>query len=460
MMHNSMLLAMVMKIGRNEPCPCGSGKKYKKCCMQIHLSIEKAENNLREKIFRFSEEPRFEADIKDANNLFFEGREPDEGDMELFIDWFIYDYRLKDYGKSIIEMFYLEKLQNFSNLEIEILEDRQNTVLGIYEVTGIERGRGVYIKDIFDNAEKFVDDVNSSRGMNIWDIVTLREITVGGKHCLSGAACILPQSAKDGIIQYAKEEFIDFKKEKAGATWRDFMKDLGYTFIKFVHRKAAQPIQFTTPEGDPIIFAKAIYKVVHYERAVDALQDIPGFEILDSGQDEIHFGWFVEVTETNPEAGRFVFQTTFITEEGEEHYNSMGDITINSNQLTLSCLSSERLKRGKNLLKALGDVIEFQSESEEFPDLEGGKYSTPEIGLEDPVLEEIKRKLLEDHYRNWVDMSIPFLNGRTPRECSKTPEGKVKLEELLKVLENAEARKMRSGQPGYDVSKLREMLGM
>jgi uncharacterized protein YecA (UPF0149 family) len=23
-----------MKIGRNLPCPCGSGKKYKKCCLQ------------------------------------------------------------------------------------------------------------------------------------------------------------------------------------------------------------------------------------------------------------------------------------------------------------------------------------------------------------------------------------------------------------------------------------------
>ncbi|MED4986482.1 SEC-C metal-binding domain-containing protein, partial [Geobacillus stearothermophilus] len=22
-----------MAIGRNDPCPCGSGKKYKKCCM-------------------------------------------------------------------------------------------------------------------------------------------------------------------------------------------------------------------------------------------------------------------------------------------------------------------------------------------------------------------------------------------------------------------------------------------
>ena len=23
------------KIGRNEPCPCGSGKKYKKCCGKV-----------------------------------------------------------------------------------------------------------------------------------------------------------------------------------------------------------------------------------------------------------------------------------------------------------------------------------------------------------------------------------------------------------------------------------------
>jgi uncharacterized protein len=25
------------KIGRNEPCPCGSGKKFKKCCGQVTL---------------------------------------------------------------------------------------------------------------------------------------------------------------------------------------------------------------------------------------------------------------------------------------------------------------------------------------------------------------------------------------------------------------------------------------
>jgi uncharacterized protein YecA (UPF0149 family) len=24
--------ASTKKVGRNDPCPCGSGKKYKKCC--------------------------------------------------------------------------------------------------------------------------------------------------------------------------------------------------------------------------------------------------------------------------------------------------------------------------------------------------------------------------------------------------------------------------------------------
>lgn len=24
------------KVGRNDPCPCGSGKKYKKCCLNMN----------------------------------------------------------------------------------------------------------------------------------------------------------------------------------------------------------------------------------------------------------------------------------------------------------------------------------------------------------------------------------------------------------------------------------------
>jgi SEC-C motif-containing protein len=30
--HNTPVVRATPKVGRNEPCPCGSGKKYKQCC--------------------------------------------------------------------------------------------------------------------------------------------------------------------------------------------------------------------------------------------------------------------------------------------------------------------------------------------------------------------------------------------------------------------------------------------
>ena len=31
---------MAPKVGRNQPCPCGSGKKHKRCCGRKHPSVE------------------------------------------------------------------------------------------------------------------------------------------------------------------------------------------------------------------------------------------------------------------------------------------------------------------------------------------------------------------------------------------------------------------------------------
>lgn len=48
-----------MKIGRNEPCPCGSGKKYKKCCLN-----KSDEQRLAEAVIRSSDNLKKEAHIK------------------------------------------------------------------------------------------------------------------------------------------------------------------------------------------------------------------------------------------------------------------------------------------------------------------------------------------------------------------------------------------------------------
>jgi uncharacterized protein YecA (UPF0149 family) len=33
-LENSVPVSSLAMAGRNDPCPCGSGKKYKKCCLQ------------------------------------------------------------------------------------------------------------------------------------------------------------------------------------------------------------------------------------------------------------------------------------------------------------------------------------------------------------------------------------------------------------------------------------------
>ena len=37
---------MASQIGRNDPCPCGSGKKYKKCCLATDVSEVRTETEV------------------------------------------------------------------------------------------------------------------------------------------------------------------------------------------------------------------------------------------------------------------------------------------------------------------------------------------------------------------------------------------------------------------------------
>ncbi len=109
--------------------------------------------------------------------------------------------------KNILEGFVSEA---FAPVEKEILEGWQDSALRVYEVTRIERDRGIHIRDLFDNNEIFVNDIRSSRRMTKWDIGALRVIKTPGKFYLSGAACLLPVTRKADMIQFGKESFLGF----------------------------------------------------------------------------------------------------------------------------------------------------------------------------------------------------------------------------------------------------------
>ena len=47
--HHNMTLRRSNKVGRNDPCPCGSGKKYKNCCGAVNgENANPAENKTEE----------------------------------------------------------------------------------------------------------------------------------------------------------------------------------------------------------------------------------------------------------------------------------------------------------------------------------------------------------------------------------------------------------------------------
>jgi hypothetical protein len=136
-------------------------------------------------------------------------------------------------------------------------------------------------------------------------------------------------------------------------------------FINFAYMKAAEIPKIVTQEGDPM-----------------------------SDQDENHFKLVAEIKDYIHE-GSIKFETSLVSDSGDPQLRSMGDLTINNKQLILDCLSEKRLELGKDMLKTLGDSIEFISESKQHPDLsgrknEGEKGITQQDEIDEPVREMLR----------------------------------------------------------------------
>lgn len=67
---------------------------------------------------------------------------------------------------------------------------------------------------------------------------------------------------------------------------------------------------------------------------------------------------------------------------------------------------------------------------------------------------------LEHHYRETLDQPIPALDGKTPRQAARSTEGRKKVIEWLKTIENRSARQTGSPVADYDFSWMWDELGL
>lgn len=473
------------KAGRNDPCPCGSGKKYKKCCLlkqgEPKLSaISDVENALMERLFTYSYDRKFRGSFLQASGRYWrtEPKEPlvlpedvVEEDHGAFTEWFLNDFLLPS-GKTIMEEFYSAQFSRLTPEERAILEAHMVGYTSVYEIQEVFEGKGFRAKDLLMGGELEIREVSGSRQFVKWDIIIARVYTLNGISKIAGpTAQMVPRDLLDSFMGFLRQEREVFTREAGKEGWPAFMKARSYRIRHFFADLPEQKRVFHTDEGHQVVLARAEHRIgalrdvlIRFEKEYDFMIDE-----VKSGK-EAKLSWIKRGPSKEwpeavklPEKGLLI-QSKMLHESGKLEWPVLGTLSITSYRLTLECLSRERLERGKKRLKEiLGGLIEHTGDSFQSVDEAMKKRGSTGPEKESKVSRRaniLAQAQLERQYKDWADAKLPALNGMSPREAVRMPEGRQRVLDLLKHIENAEERSRKEGRLYLDVAVLKKELGL
>jgi hypothetical protein len=218
----------VTKLGRNAPCPCGSGKKYKHCCLRSEtatrseaISRDRAWDTMMDKLLDFSREARFRGDLESAFDLFWNKT---------------YSTEQIDSLDPMQELFLVEGAPVLSEQELELAKAASQSYLSAHEVTDVDEGRTIRLLDVFQNLESELPHSPSLAGMKVGQLLLGRLITAGDFHRFSWITMLVPPEVEDEMRAYVAEMFSAYQEEHYQATWEEFLRERGYLFNHFILR--------------------------------------------------------------------------------------------------------------------------------------------------------------------------------------------------------------------------------
>ncbi|MCF6464013.1 hypothetical protein [Clostridium sp. Cult1] len=121
--------------------------------------------------------------------------------------WISIDYRT-DYGKSFIEHMLEEKSSYLTNLEKEILIERNKSFISLFEIEKIE-GSNIYILDLLTRKHHIIWEPNMSSILKPSDLIFGRIGRIIDYEGFIGNISFLPPAVKDTFIE---EIFIDYNR--------------------------------------------------------------------------------------------------------------------------------------------------------------------------------------------------------------------------------------------------------
>jgi hypothetical protein len=462
-----------MTVGRNDHCPCGSGKKYKKCCLDKDRSRAgvSPESHLRSAINAFIEEVDPRHELKEAALMDWFGSRPDSMDKQDLVDlmdYFIHDRPLPGETVPLLETFYERKWEALPEDELRILKDWLGNRRAFVEVMQVRPGEGLAVKDLFTGADYDLKDISLSRAMAVWDLLWIRLLPQKGLWLVTGSGVGIPRRLKEDLLKGMKELFREFAGENPGKSLDDLMRTEPENVRHWIREvlfdrpdptiltgtgELLTPIDAELELTDPEAFSTAIRKMKDFDPVEGPEEEGRGFKWMRRGPSARMFP-----VERMVEGRKFK-SFTIGAHDGEIVLGTLG---VNGSRVKLSCFSQERMDRLISLIeRRLPGQTRFVGSKRTPLAAISPKGDAPAQERLPPEIErEFMGKYYEDYYTRWLDMEIPALEGMTPRKAVKSRKMKPALIELLKDFENSEAIQKRRGEPVYGVEKIRKALGL
>jgi hypothetical protein len=475
---------MEKTIGRNEPCPCNSGKKYKNCCMvkapnaSVSASSKKWNDidiELNRRLFPFSDKERGKSVVPDAWKEFTFGKfefDTESPHLQTFFPWFFHEWipsahKSRDDFPTIAVDYLNRHSERLTGDEKAYILANRDVVYGFWEVMACEPGRGFRMKDVFFGTEVDVMERMGSRNTQKGDILFCRVVPLAGFTILNGCASFLiPPRFKPELIRIRSD--ILKRGEKLGIPLMPRIYELTFLHLYWdLLEKMTTPPVLTNTDGDPIELHEMEFGIDSPDETFERLKSL----CATAGEADI-----LEEAERDEKGGirKIVFDWKKKGNPLHKNWTNtvLGSIRIEGNTLTVSVNSLKRAetirkeieKRMEGRVRFLGDKVLTADSLMKSAERKGGlpRNDTGEDRelYEHPEVQELMRKQLDEHWKNWLHMKLGALGNKTPLQAAKTADGREMLEALFNQMERDDARQEPLRRQKEFIDRARKKLGM
>ena len=484
----------MVQTGRNDPCSCGSGKKYKKCCLQndvasaprstLDFAYEShlvTRRKTTEKMGRLinelmTEDAAQNVFVKYVDSPFLElkdsvalQRHPEAGPAleRQFMASLLHTFPFN--GLLPAQYFLAEQANRFSSSELHYLRDFADARLTYFQVLEVFPEEGYSkVEDVFDLTPFTVYDKQLSLAVSPYDIacgrlVPLREKNAHIVEPLAGS--ILQPRQKEMLIELIGDAAYEAVRAQSPRRKKFPSPDEILAVLKrdpmifyWMDRRiwhdsvSAPPPTLTTTDGEELLFVTARFACKDLPALREAMMKQRNFQHdADDGADV--FTWLnakdvvLGTIRLDPKKGQAVLETN----------------------------SRERFRKWDKKLRTLGEVallerkdspVDVAAMMNQGKKSGAPKHGAPKRGPADHASippEDIWKSPEEmDSFfaEMWLKEKIPALGNRTPMEATKSAEGRRQLKELMKYIENMDAKRPKGSMGGFDVDRMRARLGI